>query len=108
MEMSSEEPKEAMDVDVDEKIEPKSSDQTEKKDEEPEKLCEHEATENLLEDQHEGTVICLKCGVVVVEQTICGISEWNKIGDDGQPRSRLGDVANRFLSSGANLSTGIR
>lgn len=88
----------------------------ENKDEKVEKKdeikCEHHADENLLEDQHEGTVVCSACGVVVVEQIICGISEWRTFADDSQAdswqRSRVGGQANRFLSSGANLSTTIR
>lgn len=75
-------------------------------------ICTHEAMENLLEDHHEGTVVCSKCGVVVVEQMICGISEWRTFADDTQAdiwqRSRVGDAANRFLSTEANLSTSIR
>lgn len=74
--------------------------------------CENHADENIVEDQHEGTVVCSKCGVVVVEQVICGLSEWRTFGDDSQAdsweRSRVGGSANRFLSSGANLSTTIR
>lgn len=56
--------------------------------------------------------MCSKCGSVVVEQIICGISELRTYADDRQAymwkRSRYGDTANRFLSSGVNLSTSIR
>lgn len=74
--------------------------------------CEHDAVEHIVEDQHEGTVVCSKCGVVIVEQVICGIAEWRTFADDNQTdgwdRSRVGGPANRFLSGGANLSTTIR
>lgn len=74
--------------------------------------CEHDANEYIVEDHHEGTVVCSKCGVVIVEQVICGIAEWRKFADDNQTdgwnRSRVGGLANRFLSGGANLSTTIR
>lgn len=74
--------------------------------------CEHDANENIVEDQHEGTIVCSKCGVVVVEQVICGLAEWRNFADDNQTnswqRSRVGGPANRFLSSGANLTTSIR
>lgn len=87
----------------------------EKKDEKKgakKEICVHEAMGNLLEDHHEGTVVCSKCGIVVVEQMISGVSEFRAFGDDTQAdiwqRLRIGDVANRFLSSGANLSTSIR
>lgn len=77
-----------------------------------ESICENHADESLLEDQHEGTVVCSTCGVVVVEQIICGISEWRTFGDDNQSdiwaRSRVGGPENVFLSSAANLSTTIR
>lgn len=77
-----------------------------------EAICERHADESLLEDQHEGTVVCSTCGVVVVEQIICGVSEWRTFGDDSQAdiweRCRVGGAANRFLSSGANLTTTIR
>lgn len=83
-----------------------------KVDKKDEIICEHHADENLLEDQHEGTVVCSACGVVVVEQMICGVSEWRTFADENQTdswqRSRVGGQANRFLSSGRNLSTTIR
>lgn len=91
------------------KMEKKDETKAEKKEE---FICEHHADANLLEDQHEGTVVCSACGVVVVEQIICGISEWRTFSDDTQAdswqRSRVGGQANRFLSSGTNLSTTIR
>lgn len=97
---------EKIEMDVVEKVEENTSKSSEKNDEKKE-ICKHQAIENLLEDHHEGTVVCSKCGVVVVEQIICGISDLRTFGDDIQ-RSRVGDAANRFLSSGANLSTSVR
>lgn len=89
-----------------------STDETKEKEKKDEKICESHADVNLLEDQHEGTVVCSLCGVVVVEQIICGISEWRTFADDNQAeawqRSRVGGAANRFLSSGANLATTIQ
>lgn len=83
-----------------------------KEDAKDESICEHHADESLLEDQHEGTVVCSTCGVVVVEQLICGVSEWRTFGDDNQAdiweRCRVGGVENRFLSSAANLATTIQ
>lgn len=87
---------------------------TEKKQKEKvdEIICENHADENMIEDQHEGTVVCSKCGIVIIEQIISGLNEWRTFGDDNQAdswqRSRVGGPANRFLSSGANLSTTIR
>lgn len=90
------------------KTENKDEIKTEKSDE---IICDHHAKFEL-EDVHEGTIICTKCGVVIVEQVICGIAEWRTFADDNQSdsweRSRVGGPANRFLSGGANLSTTIR
>lgn len=94
---------------TDTKSDAKSETKAEKRDE---LICEDHANESLLEDQHEGTVVCSKCGFVVVEQTISGVSEWRDFADDSQAdiwgRSRVGGPSNRFLSSGANLATTIR
>lgn len=92
--------------------EEKSSDE-QKKDEIPGKIdCKHDANDSIVEDQHEGTIVCSKCGVVVMEQVICGLKEWRNFADDGTAdgweRSRVGGPGNRFLSSGANLSTSIQ
>lgn len=48
---------------ADKKVKLDASKTSEKK---REKFCEHQAI---------GTVMCSKCGLVVVEQIICGISE---------------------------------
>lgn len=94
------------------KVEKKAAEKSAAEKKAEENICEHHADENLLEDHHEGTVVCSTCGVVVCEQIICGLSEWRTFADDNQTdaweRSRVGGAANRFLSSGANLSTTIR
>lgn len=103
---------ESNDVKNDEKNGEEKSDEA-KKDEKPGKInCKHDANESIVEDQHEGTIVCSKCGVVVVEQVICGLAEWRNFADDTKSdsweRSRVGGPANRFLSSTANLSTSIQ
>lgn len=107
--MENREKMEVTEVEVDTKVDAKVNAKMDAKDE---GICEHHADESLLEDQHEGTVVCSTCGVVVVEQIICGVSEWRTFGDDNQTdiweRCRVGGAANRFLSSGANLATTIR
>lgn len=77
-----------------------------------EKICKHDAEEYIIEDQHEGTVICSKCGTVILDQVVCELSEWRTFADDTQAdswqRSRVGGASNRFLSSQTNLSTSIQ
>lgn len=77
--------------------------------------CKHDRSENssfLLEDQHEGTVVCSKCGVVIIDQVISEEMEWRTFGDDNQKEKwsncRVGGAHLSYLSSRANLNTTIQ
>lgn len=74
--------------------------------------CSNHSEDYLMEDPREGTVVCSACGLVIIDQLICESGEWRTFGDDNQnekwQRSRVGGVAQRFLSSESNLNTTIR
>lgn len=71
-------------------------------------VCKYHPEEenSLIENHHEGTVVCTLCGLVVIDQVICEEAEWRAISDNPE-KSRVGGAENRFLSSEKNLSTSI-
>lgn len=74
--------------------------------------CSEHSEDFLMEDPREGTVVCSACGLVIIDQLVCESGEWRTFGDDNQDekwkRSRVGGVAQRFLTSESNLNTTIR
>lgn len=74
--------------------------------------CSKHSDDYLMEDQREGTVVCTACGLVIIDQLVCESGEWRTFADDNQnekwQRSRVGGVAQRFLTSESNLNTTIR
>lgn len=69
--------------------------------------CPKHPREYLIYEHHSGTMVCPKCGVVVVEQMIDEGAEWRTFAEDGAEKSRVGGAENPFLSSTANLSTSV-
>lgn len=67
--------------------------------------CKNHPDENLIEDHHDGVLICPKCGLVVDNQVISNEAEWNSYNADVQ--SRVGGRENHLLSSAMNLGTSI-
>lgn len=69
--------------------------------------CPDHPNQELIDDYHNGTMVCSACGLVVVDQIIDEGAEWRSFADDTDQieRSRVGGAENRFLSSAGNLAT---
>lgn len=71
-------------------------------------LCPKHPREPLIDDHRSGSVVCPKCGLVVVDQIIDESAEWRTFAEDGaDTKCRVGATENYLLSSATNLSTSI-
>lgn len=73
--------------------------------------CKYHPDEPLVDDHHGGSMVCPLCGLVVIDQVINEEAEWRYFADDAKEKnwekSRIGNAANRFLSTETNLNTTI-
>jgi transcription initiation factor TFIIB len=60
-----------------------------------------EEGDHLIEDSHEGTLVCTKCGAIVSERLVDLGQEWREFADDEgkEEKSRVGEVSNPLLPS---------